>query len=306
MLEYAAYAEYYSNHPIALSILDYYNKTFGRNIEKGFITDFVEIPGYGVKAIINGNSIIAGNLKLMLREGILQNSTNIANIANTTDIAGSADITGAADITSTTDINGATTVHIAVDNRYAGFISVSDVIKSDAVNAIKSLKNMGIKKTVMLTGDNKDIAMQIGNIANIDEVYAGLLPHQKVEKLEFLNKQKSPKGRMAFVGDGINDAPVLAQADIGIAMGGLGSDAAMEAADIVLMTDEPSKLVKAIGISKKTKTVVIQNIILALGVKGIVLMLGAAGAATMYEAVFADVGVALLAVLNSIRTLKYT
>jgi Cd2+/Zn2+-exporting ATPase len=285
LLEYAAYAEYYSNHPIAMSILDYYNKISGKIIEKSFISDFVEIPGYGVKAIIKGNNIIAGNSKLMLREGILENST---------------DITNAIDITDTT------IMHIAVDNRYAGFVSVSDVIKSDSVNAIRSLKNMGIKKTVMLTGDNKDIAMQIGNIANIDEVYAGLLPHQKVEKLEFLDKQKSPNGKMAFVGDGINDAPVLARADIGIAMGGPGSDAAMEAADIVLMTDEPSKLVKAIKISRKTKNIVVQNIVLALSVKGIVLLLGAAGIATMWEAVFADVGVALLAVLNSMRTLKYT
>lgn len=288
LLEYAAYAEYYSNHPIALSITDHYNKVVGKNIDKCLITSFSEVPGYGIKATIKGESILAGNSKLMIREGIFHNNGGFCDSYYASSSNKIAD----------------TIVHISVDNRYAGSVYVADTIKKDSVNAIKTLKNIGVKKTIMLTGDNKEIAMKIANIANIDEVYAGLLPHQKVEMLELLDKQKSPNGKIAFVGDGINDAPVLARADIGIAMGGLGSDAAMEAADVVLMTDEPSKLTKAINISRKTKSIVVENIVFALGVKGIVLLLGAAGIATMWEAVFADVGVALLAVLNSMRALK--
>ncbi|NSW89855.1 MAG: cadmium-translocating P-type ATPase [Firmicutes bacterium] len=271
LLEYAAYAEYFSNHPIALSIINAY----GKKIEQSIIDNFQEIPGYGVKVNVKGKKIAAGNFKFMLEENITINGSNASN----------------------------SVIYVAIDGKYAGFITISDEIKEDSVKSIKALKDMGIDNIVMLTGDNKNIALQIGNQLDIDQVYAELLPHEKVEKLEMLDKQKSPRGKLLFAGDGINDAPVLAQADIGVAMGGLGSDAAMEAADIVLMTDEPSKLVSAINIAKKTKAIVIQNIALALGIKGLVLILGSTGIATMWGAVFADVGVALLAVLNAMRVL---
>ena len=284
LLEYAAFAEYYSNHPIALSI----SKHYGKTIDKNQIENFNEIPGYGVRALIKGKNVVAGNLKLMHQEGVHMNFSVDLDVDSNIDL----------------EFNSDTTIYVAVDNAYAGFISVSDKIKEDTAKSIKDLKNMGIKKTVLLTGDTKNIALRIGKIAGIDEVHYGLLPQHKVEILEQLFEEKSFGGKIAYAGDGINDAPVLARADIGIAMGGLGSDAAMEAADIVLMTDEPSKLVKALKISKKTRTIVLQNIVLALGIKAIVLLLGVAGIATMWEAVFADVGVALLAVLNSMRALK--
>jgi len=197
-----------------------------------------------------------------------------------------------------------TKVYVAVDNVYAGCVVISDEVKEDSRDAIVALKERGVRKTVMLTGDNPQIAEAIAKELKLDDFYGGLLPENKVEKVEMLDGQKSKKKKLAFVGDGINDAPVLARADVGIAMGGLGSDAAIEAADVVLMTDEPSKLADAIDIARFTKRIVWQNIILALGVKGIFLLLGAMGLASMWEAVFADVGVTLLAVFNAMRVIR--
>lgn len=272
LLEYAAYAETYSNHPIATSIL----KAYGKDINKEVIKNYEEISGHGVKVDIGDKEILAGNVKLM--------DTNKIKYEPVETIG--------------------TVVYIAINNSFTGSIIISDEVKSDSKNAIKELKNIGVKKTVMLTGDNKQVGEAIANQLGLHEVHAELLPDQKVEKLEILDKQKPPKGKLVFVGDGINDAPVLARADIGVAMGGLGSDAAIEAADIVLMTDEPMKLVSAIKIAKRTRKIVWQNIIFAFGVKAIVLVLGAGGLATMWEAVFADVGVALIAVLNAMRVLN--
>jgi Cd2+/Zn2+-exporting ATPase len=271
LLEYAALAECYSTHPIALSIL----KAYEKNIDKSRISTVEEIPGHGVKVKVDGKEILAGNKKLM-------DSNNI-NV----------------------DYNSAgSLIHIAVNGIYEGVIVISDEIKEDSAKAIKELKFLGIKKTVMLTGDNPSTAKEIAAILNLDEFFSQLLPHEKVEKLELLQNKKSPKQKLVFVGDGINDAPVLARADIGVAMGGLGSDAAIEAADIVLMTDEPSKLVSAIRIAKKTRCIIWENIIFALGIKILVLALGAFGFATMWAAVFADVGVTLIAVLNVIRIMN--
>jgi len=197
-----------------------------------------------------------------------------------------------------------TVVYIAVNGAYRGYIVISDEIKEDSKEAIKNLKLSGVKEVVMLTGDNEKVANKIANELGIDKVYSNLLPNEKVDRLEDIFKEKLPKEKVAFVGDGINDAPVLARADVGIAMGALGSDAAIEAADVVLMTDEPSKIAKAIEISRKTNKIVWQNIVFALGVKAIVLILSAGGVATMWEAIFADVGVALIAVLNAMRVMK--
>lgn len=272
LLEYAANAEAFSNHPIALSILRAYDKP----IDKEMLQDYSEVSGHGIQVNVSGKTVLAGNDKLMKMHGI--------------DFVESADI--------------GTKVYVAVDNQFAGCIVISDEIKEDSKAAIQGLKVRGVRKTVMLTGDNAQIGEAIANELGLDEVYAQLLPDQKVEKLEMLDGQKRAKGKLAFVGDGINDAPVLARADVGIAMGGLGSDAAIEAADVVLMTDEPSKLLDAIDIAKFTKRIVWQNIVFALGVKGIFLLLGAFGIATMWEAVFADVGVSVIAILNSMRVLK--
>nr|MDA8221281.1 heavy metal translocating P-type ATPase [Desulfitobacterium hafniense] len=272
LLEYAAFAESYSNHPIAISIL----KAYGREINKGEIQDYDEISGHGIKVSVKGKRILAGNKKLMAKETIKYDVVDEAG----------------------------TVVHVAIDGNYAGYIVISDEIKDDAQKAIKELKGIGVRKLVMLTGDNKLVGEAIGHQLGLDEVHAELLPDQKVEKLELLEKQKKTKGKLLFVGDGINDAPVLARADVGVAMGGLGSDAAIEAADIVIMTDEPSKLVNAIKIAKRTRSIVWQNIIFALGVKAIVLVLGAGGIATIWEAVFADVGVTLIAVINAMRVMK--
>lgn len=272
LLEYAAFAESFSNHPIALSIL----KAYGKEVDKNEIENYEEISGHGIKAKVKGKTVLVGNAKLIARE-------NIAYV--NTDAVG-------------------TTVHVAIDGVYAGFIVISDEVKEDSANAVKGLKSIGVRRLVMLTGDSKAVAEKIGKQLGLDEVHAELLPDQKVEKLEMLEKQKSPKGKLVFVGDGINDAPVLARADVGVAMGGLGSDAAIEAADVVLMTDEPSKLVTAIKIAKRTRRIVWQNIIFSLGVKIIVLALGAGGIATMWEAVFADVGVALIAIVNAMRVMK--
>lgn len=272
LLEYAAYAESYSNHPIALSI----QKAYGKEIDKNEISEYDEASGHGIKVIAKGKTILAGNSKLMRKENI--------------------PFEGAQAI--------GTVVHMAIDGSYAGFIVISDEVKDDSQKAVQALKSIGVKKLVMLTGDSKAAGEKIGKDLGLDEVHAELLPDQKVEKVEMLDKQKPPKGKLVFVGDGINDAPVLARADIGVAMGGVGSDAAIEAADVVLMTDEPSKLVSAIKIAKRTRNIVWQNIIFAMAIKGIVLLLGAGGIATMWEAVFADVGVAVLAVLNAMRVMK--
>jgi Cd2+/Zn2+-exporting ATPase len=262
----------FHNQPIALSIL----KAHGKEINKENVSNYTEISGYGITATVDEKSILVGSSELMLLKGI--------NFIESYDIG--------------------TKVYVAVSGSFAGCIVISDEIKADSLDAIAKLKEKGIRKTVMLTGDNVQIANAIAKELQLDEVYASLLPGQKVEKVEMLNEQKSPKGKLVFVGDGINDAPVLARADIGIAMGGLGSDAAIEAADVVLMDDQPSKLVEAIDIAKFTRHIVWQNIVFALGVKGIVLLLGAFGIATMWEAVFADVGVSLLAILNATRIMR--
>lgn len=268
----AAYAENYSNHPIATSIL----RAYGSEIIRDKIKDYEEISGHGVKVILDGKEVLAGNYKLMNKENIAYKQVETIG----------------------------TVVHVAIDKKYAGYIVISDEVKEDSVKAIKALKDIGVKKTVMLTGDNKTVGTKIAKELGLDEVHAELLPDQKVERLEVLFKEKSPKGKIVFVGDGINDAPVLARADIGIAMGGVGSDAAIEAADVVIMTDEPSKIASAIKIAKKTRSIVMQNIVFALGVKVIILVLVAFGLGTMWEAVFGDVGVALLAVLNAMRAMK--
>lgn len=326
LLKYAALAESYSNHPIAKSILKAYEDKNGKlevvhnnnipackmrakcqnimpnsislkksnnsstdKISKAIFkpckhkssTDhdnlkYSELAGYGIKAIIKGKNILAGNAKLMKNENIAYEDINTIG----------------------------TIIHIAIDNVYAGYIVISDELKNDSASAIKALKNLGMKKTVMLTGDASRVAAEIGNKLGIDKVYSELLPNEKVEKFEMLYSMKTPKEKILYVGDGVNDAPVLARADVGVAMGGLGSDAAIEASDVVIMTDEPSKIVTAIKVARKTQYIVWQNIIFALGIKVVILALGALGFANMWEAVFGDVGVALIAVLNSMRALN--
>lgn len=272
ILEYGAKAEIYSNHPIAKSIIAAYEK----DVDETNITDYKEISGYGISVTADNKKILAGNSKLMTAEQINYRPCNKAG----------------------------TKVYVAVDGKYAGCILITDEIKEDSKRAIAELKRIGIEKTVMLTGDDEMIGKAVSRKLGLDEYYAQLLPDQKVLKLEELDSQKPLKSKLAFIGDGINDAPVLARADVGIAMGGIGSDAAIEAADVVLMTDEPSKLVEAIEVAKATKHIVIQNIVLALTVKVIFMVLGAFGIAGMWEAVFGDVGVALIAVMNAMRTLK--
>jgi len=272
LLEYAAYAEVYSNHPIGVSILEAYSKEINRSEVGGYN----EIPGKGIKVKLKEKEVAAGNAKLMKAENISFNEVDALG----------------------------TIVYVAVNKVYYGYIVISDEIKEDSKAAIDILKEMGIKKIVMLTGDSKLAAEAVGKRLGIQEVYSELLPGKKVEKLEMIDANKGNKGKLIFVGDGINDAPVLARADIGIAMGGVGSDAAIEAADVVIMTDEPSKIATAVKISKRTRSIVFQNIIFALGVKLVVLILGAFGFANMWEAVFADVGVAVIAILNSMRALK--
>ncbi len=272
LLKLSAFAESYSNHPISISL----KEAYGKEIDNNVITDTSEISGKGVVANVEGKEVLVGNEKLMQERNI--------------------------DYIKCNDIG--TVIYVAVNNKFAGYIVISDKIKKDSKKAIDDLKKYNIKKTVMLTGDRKNVGESVAKELNIDEVYTELLPDGKVEKVEGLLKQKSTKGKLAFVGDGLNDAPVLAISDIGIAMGGLGSDAAIEAADIVIMTDEPSKISTAIKISKKTMGIVKQNIIFALAVKILVLILAAFGLSTMWEAVFADVGVSVLAILNSLRALR--
>lgn len=272
LLEYAAFAECYSSHPISKSI----QKAYAKDIDKNTVTDVEEISGHGLTAKVNGVSVAAGNAKLMKKLGLEYSDC---------------DKTG-------------TVVHIAVDGKYAGYILISDTLKPTSVEAIAALKKMGIEKTVMLTGDSDKVAQAVAAQLGVDEVHSELLPADKVKQVEALLAQEGEKKKLAFVGDGINDAPVLSRADIGIAMGGLGSDAAIEAADIVLMDDDPLKISKAIKISKKCLRIVNQNIYFAIGIKVLCLLLGAVGIANMWVAIFADVGVMVIAVLNAIRALR--
>ena len=272
VLEYAAQAESYSNHPIAKSIL----ATYGKPIDQKQFSDFEEISGHGISVMVQRKKVLAGNSKLMESEKIAYAACDAAG----------------------------TKFYVAADGSYVGCILIADEVKPDSKCAIAELKKIGVEKTVMLTGDDERIGKSVADELGLDAYYAQLLPDQKVEKLEMLDKQKRQGSKLAFVGDGINDAPVLARADVGIAMGGLGSDAAIEAADVVLMTDEPSKLVEAIDVAKATKRIVMQNIVIALGIKSVFLVLGALGMAGMWEAVFGDVGVTIIAVLNAMRILK--
>ena len=272
LMKFASIAEANSNHPIAKSILKYYDK----QIDLNKIEEYEEIAAHGIKVKYENNYILAGNEKLMEASNIkIEKNTEVGTV-----------------------------VYIAVNDQFKGYIVIADKIKSDSEEAIKEIKAQGIKETVMLTGDNKEVADSVAKKLKLDKVFSNLLPNEKVEKIEELYINRNEKEKIAFVGDGINDAPVLARADVGIAMGGLGSDAAIEAADVVIMTDEPSKIAEGIKISKKTYKIVWQNIIFALGIKVIVMILGAAGMASMWEAVFADVGVALIAVLNAMRIMK--
>ena len=271
LLEYAALAECSSSHPISKSL----QKAYGKPIDRNRVTDIEEISGNGVIAKVDGISVAAGNTKLMNRLGIAYQDCHHVG----------------------------TVVHIAIDGKYAGHILISDIIKPHAKEAIAELKKAGISKTVMLTGDSKRVADQVAEELGIQEVYSELLPADKVSRVEELLNQKSEKDKLAFVGDGINDAPVLSRADIGIAMGALGSDAAIEAADIVLMDDDPLKISKAIKIARKCIRIVYENIYFAIGIKVLCLILGALGIANMWMAIFADVGVMIIAVLNAIRTL---
>ena len=272
LLKFAAYAESYSNHPISISL----KKAYGKEIDQKIISNSEEISGHGVRSVVGGKEVLVGNDKLMKQNNI--------------------------DYTICNDVG--TILYVAVDGKFAGYILIADEIKEDAKEIIRKLKANNIQKIVMLTGDKKEVGESIAKELGIDTVYSELLPDQKVEKVEELMKEKSKKGKLVFVGDGINDAPVLAISDIGIAMGALGSDAAIEAADIVIMTDEPSKIDNAIKISKKTMRIVKQNIVFAILIKVLVLLLTAIGLGTMWEAVFADVGVLVLAIINSLRALR--
>ena len=276
LLKYAAHIEKFSNHPIAQSIVAEYENSVSK-VDENVVKDFEEISGFGIKVNINNHQFLAGNSKLMNLENITFDKKE----------------------------NLGTAIYLAADGKYIGNILISDEVKEDSARAIKGMKENGVKEIVMLTGDNEAIGKNIAEKLGIDKVFTELLPNEKVEKLEEIYKTKSEKGKVAFVGDGINDAPVLARADLGIAMGGAGSDAAIEAADVVIMNDEPSKIVTAIKIAKKTKKIVWQNITIAFAIKIVVMALGLFGDATMWEAVFADVGVALLAVLNATRVLRY-
>ena len=272
LLEVTAYSEHYSNHPIAISIKNVY----GREIDEEKIINTNEIPGFGIMAKIEDKEILVGNEKLM--------NENKISFSKCDSIG--------------------TILYVAIDKKYAGYIVIADKIKDDSKDTIKLLKKNNIKQTVMLTGDRKKVGEEVAKELGIDKVYTDLLPDGKVKKVEELLTSRAQKGKLIFVGDGINDAPVLAISDIGVAMGGLGSDAAIEAADVVIMTDEPSKLVNAIKLSKRTMRIVKENIIFAIFVKVLVLVLSALGVATMWEAVFADVGVSIIAIINALRALR--
>ena len=272
LLTLAALAESQSNHPVARSIIEAYNGA----IAESDVTDYKEIPGHGIRAQVQGRSILAGNDRLLHRAKIDHDTCHVEG----------------------------TVVHLAVDSKYAGYILIADRIKEDAAIAIAQLKQVGVTETVMLTGDNRIVAGSVANQLGLDTYKAELLPEEKVEAIEQYLRKSDKKSKVAFVGDGINDAPVIARADVGMAMGALGSDAAIETADVVLMTDAPSKVAEAINIGRKTHSIVWQNIILAMAVKALFILLGALGVATLWEAVFADVGVALLAILNATRVLK--
>ncbi|MEH2192769.1 MAG: heavy metal translocating P-type ATPase [Nostoc sp.] len=272
LLQLAAKVESHSNHPIAQSIL----KAYGGKIDDFEVRDYEEIAGYGIRAKVENRVVIAGSDRLLHRENIAHDNCQLEG----------------------------TVIHLAVDNIYAGYIIIADELKEDARQAIQALKRMGVERTVMLTGDNQAIASQIAQQLGIDAYEAELLPEEKVNAIEKLLSTAGKHGKVAFVGDGINDAPVIARADVGMAMGGLGSDAAIETADIVIMTDAPSKVAEAIQIARKTRKIVWQNISFALAIKGVFIGLGILGIATMWEAVFADVGVALLAILNATRAMK--
>jgi len=273
LLDYAAHAEFHSSHPIAQSIREAYDG----NIDESSIETHKEVSGHGVKALVKGHEVLAGNDRLLHRLGIVHDSCNVEG----------------------------TVVHVAIDGTYAGYVLISDETKPDAQKAIQGLKALGVKRQIMLTGDRPEVAESVSKKLGLDGFFAGLLPHEKVEKVEELMLERTNDDDLiAFVGDGINDAPVLIRSDIGIAMGALGSDAAIDAADIVLMSDEPSRIPVAVNVARKTRVIVWQNIVFAMGVKGLFLVIGAYGIATMWEAVFADVGVALLAILNATRILK--
>ncbi len=272
LLRLAAIAESNSNHPIAKSI----REAYGQPIDESTITDYTEVAAHGIQATIENRRVLAGNDRLMHRENIEHDTCHVEG----------------------------TVVHLAVDRRYAGYIVIADQPKPDSREAIQSLKKLGVEKVVMLTGDSKDVAERMASYLKLDEYRAELLPEDKVTAIEELLQQYVRKGKVVFVGDGINDAPVIARADVGIAMGGLGSDAAIETADVVLMTDAPSKVAEAIQVARKTHAIVMQNIVFALVIKGIFIILGVFGLANMWEAVFADVGVALAAIFNATRVLK--
>lgn len=272
LIEVAAMAESFSNHPIAVSII----KEYGKEIDKEVIKEYKEISGRGIKAVINNEEVLVGNSKLMNEFNILYNEVDSIG----------------------------TVVYCAINGEFKGSIVISDKIKENAVEALINLKKAGVKKTVMLTGDNKKTAYKVGEKINIDEVHSELLPLDKVREVEEIMKRSNKSGKLAFVGDGVNDAPVLARADIGIAMGGIGSDAAIEAADIVLMKDDINALVDAINVSKKTNKILWQNIVFALGIKILVMVLGTFGIANMWTAVFADVGVTIIAIINSTRCFR--
>jgi Cd2+/Zn2+-exporting ATPase len=272
LLRIAAAAEVNSNHPIAKSIVVAYE----RPIDESTVSNYTEIAAHGIQATIEGKLVLAGNDRLMHRENIKHDTCNVEG----------------------------TVVHLAIDRVYAGYIIIADEIKEDAVRAIRDLKAAGVERIMMLTGDSQAVAQRIAKTLGVDTFAAELLPEDKVAAIEKLLGEFSKKGKVAFIGDGINDAPVIARADVGIAMGGLGSDAAIETADVVLMTDAPSKVAEAIQVGKKTHAIVWQNIIFALTVKAIFIGLGLMGLATMWEAVFADVGVALAAIFNATRVLK--
>lgn len=272
IVKFAAMAEVHSNHPIARAIIE----AFGRNVDGGVVTEYEEIAGHGVKARINGVEVMVGNDRLLHMFGIEHDTCHVDG----------------------------TVAHVIVNRTYAGYLIISDEIKEDSIQAVQELRRLGVKKIVMVTGDSENVAARVAEEIGLDEYYAELLPEDKVRVIEELEKNKSPDETIVFVGDGINDAPVLARADVGVAMGALGSDAAIETADVVIMDDSPSKLPAGIRTARKTRRIVWQNIVLALGVKLTFIGLGVAGDATMWEAVFADVGVALIAVFNSMRILR--